>query len=203
MLARATDSRALSAACWGMRHCERERGELSVVGNEQVVGHSRATGSRCLLQVASLLGLASACVEPRSGWTPNERKRTTLTLLPCPDMGRAGALRASPPFDKTTITAAGKESCVCVLVRPCKARCVWVWEEYKKEKRERAGETKKETKKTRGWEGGKKKKRERRRGGGRAPLLPRRVVVTCASDRRPRGGGGVVVVRKREAHDAR
>ena len=175
MLARATDSRALSAACWGMRHCERERGELSVVGNEQVVGHSRATGSRCLLQVASLLGLASACVEPRSGWTPNERKRATLTLLPCPDMGRAGALRASPPFDKTTITAAGKESCVCVLVRPCKARCVWVWEEYKKEKRERAGETKKETKKQEGGRVGKEKEREEEGRWTRAPAAaPRR-----------------------------
>jgi hypothetical protein len=86
-------------------------------------------------------------VEPRSGWTPNERKRATLTLLPCPDVGRAGALRAPPPFDKTTITAAGKVSCVCVLVRPCKARCVWVWEEHKKEKRESVvGEEKQEGK---------------------------------------------------------
>jgi hypothetical protein len=113
-------------------------------------------------------------VEPRSGWTPNERKRATLTLLPCPDVGRAGALRAPPPFDKTTITAAGKVSCVCVLVRPCKARCVWVWEEHKKEKRESVvGEEKQEGKnkkqKQEGWEGG---KRKRERGGGEVDARP-------------------------------
>ena len=86
-------------------------------------------------------------VEPRSGWTPNERKKSDPHAAAVPRCGQGRGAEGPPPFDKTTITAAGKVSCVCVLVRPCKARCVWVWEEHKKEKRESVvGEEKQEGK---------------------------------------------------------
>ena len=75
---------------------ERERGELSVVGNEQIVGHSRATGSRCLLQEASLLGLASACGAAERLDTEREKKSDPhAAAVPRCGQGR-GAEGASP-----------------------------------------------------------------------------------------------------------
>ena len=63
-----------------------------------------------------------------------------------------------------------------VLVRPCKTRCVWGWEEYKKEKeRERSGRNKKENKKQEGGRVRKEKEREEEGRWTRAPAAaPRR-----------------------------
>jgi len=165
---------------------ERERGELKRSGERANRGAFASDG----LTMPAPRGKppwACQCVWSCGAVGHRTREeRATLTPLPCPDVGRAGALRAPPPFDKQPPPPENVNMQCWGLGAAVQGAVYVVWEEYKKEKRERERRGK-----TRGWEGGKKKRREEGEEKGRwtrapatdaAPSLPVPVTDACVAE---------------------
>ena len=78
-------------------------------------------------------------VEPWSGWTPNERRKRDPHAAAVPRCGQGRGAEGASPIRQTTITAVENVNMQCWGLGAAVQGAVYVvWEEYKKEKRERA-----------------------------------------------------------------
>ena len=175
------------------------------MGNEQIVGHSRASRGLTMSAPRGRPHWACRCECGAAQRLSTEQEKKSdphaLTRPVWAGQGRRGRLPHS-----TTNRHNDRVRVLC-WVRPCKARCVSAWGDIKREGNKCRGKQNKKanTRNKRGREGGKRKrkesegrmrerrKRERERERGRAPLP---AAVRCVHRRvtwpvtRARGEGG-------------